>query len=912
MPVVRPLRWIIIRYAAIAAGLPFLLMLLLGALWLIPQAKRDLEDNQRQLAVAVSTQAESYLLNTRAIISAIASFCADSETPAGLERVQRTLDRNVRGLKRLKAGYLVDGNGRIVALSMAEGSAHQQDLIGVDLSQNPLYLATIGDRKEQWSNTYLSLVGGGISVALAVPLGDKVFIGELELGRLSRYLDQVSIFKNQQIFVLDQHGQVIADRDGSFTAQQLNLNNIPLVRLGVSEKRPLTGTFTLQGSQVIGSLYQIPDTGWSVLVAQPRQEAYRRILTSANIAALGLIAALFLAVALALHFARKTTRRFEDLAVHALRVEQSGEAVSWPQGGIEEFNDLAASLQRMSGALQERACLLQEQVYEREKVEAELREKNEELAAIEEELRQQVDELFAAQRELKNSEEAYRTVADWTYDWEYWLSPEKKFLYMSPACERITGHEAADFLADPELLERIIHPEHRTRMQEHLDACGAPAAESPQDLELMEFKLLARDGSTIWIEHSCRSVFSEKGDYLGRRACNRDVTERRILEQQLSQQQKLEGIGLLAGGIAHDFNNMLLPILFCAEMIGEQHPEDELTRKRSGMILEAANRAKDLVRQLLTFSHKQELQFQSLDLNEVIGGFSGMLRRTIRENVELREQLSGTPCGIMADRIQIEQILLNLAVNAMDAISGNGRIVVETGHVVLEDEYCHLHPGTVPGKYVLLAFGDSGCGMSDATLAHIFEPFFTTKPTGSGTGLGLSTTYGIVKQHGGNIDVSSTVGAGTTFRIYLPSVESSAATCAPEIAQAAGALPRNGNILVVEDNAMVLEMVREVLERSGYLVLAASHPEEALEMMRTRSEPMDLLLSDVVMPQMSGPELHERLNELLPGLRGLFMSGYASSQVVHKGALREGVNFIAKPFTSEELLAKVGDFLASG
>jgi len=908
MPV-RPLRLIIARYAVASAGLPFLIMLLLGWLWLIPQANRDLDNNQRQLAVAVANQVESYLGNARTSVASIASFCDGEDIPRDLKGVQRTLDNNVRILKRLKSCYLVDKNGRINAISITGAPPRQQELVGVDLSRNPLFISAVRQGTEQWSDSYLSIVGGGISVALAVPLRDGVLIGELDLDRLSQYLDKISIIENERIFVLDRRGQVIADRSGKYTAQQWNLSNYPLVSRGLRDNRLFTGNFLFEGRKMAGSLYRIPGLSWSVLVAQPRAAARSQLLTSARIAGLGLITALLLSGSLVFPFTRTLIRRLEQLAEHARSVAAGKASLAWPSSQIAEFNNLAGSLQRMSGTLHERAELLEEQVREREKVEEALRGRNEELASAEEKLRQQVDELFSAQEELKHSEEAYRTVADWTYDWEYWLSPEKKFIYTSPSCERITGYLPQEFLADPELIVRITHPDDRESMREHFDACVAPGGLHLMDLEALEFKLEARDGTILWIEHSCRPVFSTQGQYLGRRACNRDITERRILERQVHQQQKLEGIGLLAGGIAHDFNNILLPILVCAEMIEMDTTADDQVQRRANMILEAGHKAKNLVKQLLTFSHKQELQTQHYDLNEIVGSFSGMLRRTIRENIELKEHLSSTPCRILADRVQIEQILLNLAVNAMDAISDNGGISVETGHLVFEDEYCRLHPGIMPGKYVMLAFSDTGSGMDDATLTHIFEPFFTTKPVGRGTGLGLSTTYGIVKQHGGTIDVYSTRGRGTTFRIYFPEVTSlEDVEVKPTVTQDLEPV-RSGVILVVEDNAMVLSMVREILEKRGYLVLAAALPEEALELARATDSSLDLLVSDVVMPQMSGPDLYEILTELRPGLRGLFMSGYASSSVVHKGQLKEGVNFIAKPFTSEALLDKVNEFL---
>jgi CheY-like chemotaxis protein len=263
------------------------------------------------------------------------------------------------------------------------------------------------------------------------------------------------------------------------------------------------------------------------------------------------------------------------------------------------------------------------------------------------------------------------------------------------------------------------------------------------------------------------------------------------------------------------------------------------------------------------------------------------------------------------DRTQIEQILLNLAVNAQDAITANGRIVIETGHLVLDDEYCSRHPGSRPGRYVLLAFSDNGSGMNDEILAHIFVPFYTTKPVGHGTGLGLSTVYGIVKQHEGYIDAQSKPGQGTTFRIYLPESTDSDGTADVAAILPVQGLATTGTILLVEDNLMVMEMVRDLLEMHGHRVLCSDTPEAAIELARANAAGIDLLVSDVVMPQMNGPELYGCLSEIIPGLKALFMSGYANNLSVHNGLLEEGVNFIAKPFTSETLLDHVDRIMES-
>jgi PAS domain S-box-containing protein len=392
----------------------------------------------------------------------------------------------------------------------------------------------------------------------------------------------------------------------------------------------------------------------------------------------------------------------------------------------------------------------------------------------------------------------------------------------------------------------------------------------------------------------------------------REEQRNRHLEEQLRHMQKIEAIGQLAGGVAHDFNNLLTPIFVYAGMIRRNYPEgDERIQKVDG-IISAAHKAKELTQKLLSFGRKQMLCMEVLDLNEVIDSFHDILRRTIREDIAI-EVLRYAPgrAHVLADRGQIEQILLNLAVNAQDAISGNGTVCVETGHVVLDDEYARLHPGARPGAYLLLSFSDNGCGMEDEVLRHIFEPFFTTKATGHGTGLGLATVYGIVKQHEGYIEVMSRVAEGTTFKIYLP--ESTIEATQEDVPQPAPKDVHHGptdtTILVVEDNEMVREMAVELLESFGFRVLVAEGPSRALEIVDSYVGHLNLLVTDVVMPEMNGPELYERLLPRRPGLPVLYISGYTSDVVIRSGTLEEEVNFLKKPFTTEQFMARIRQML---
>jgi PAS domain S-box-containing protein len=405
----------------------------------------------------------------------------------------------------------------------------------------------------------------------------------------------------------------------------------------------------------------------------------------------------------------------------------------------------------------------------------------------------------------------------------------------------------------------------------------------------------------------------ESAAHLASIAISRELNEgvRVRLEEQLLHVQKIEAVGQLAGGIAHDFNNLLTPIVGYAEMIKLSLPEGDPLIKRAEGIVAASLKARDLTQKLLSFGRKQMLCMDLLDLNEVLQSFQDILRRTIRENIRIDERLGSDAAMVMGDRGQLEQVILNLAVNAQDAISGNGTITIETGQVVLDDEYARIHPGIRLGRYVLLVFADDGCGMPEEVLQHIFEPFYTTKPLGHGTGLGLAMVYGIVKQHDGLVEVTSRVGKGTTFKIYLP-----AQTGEPQRTEGTVQLMTPGTdtaqqqtVLVVEDNAMVRDMAVELLTAAGYRVLAAESPLVALALAEHHAGVIDGLVSDVIMPEMNGLELYERLQERFPGLPVLFMSGYTSDVAIHGGTLEEGVNVLLKPFTTDQFLRRVREVL---
>jgi two-component system, cell cycle sensor histidine kinase and response regulator CckA len=502
---------------------------------------------------------------------------------------------------------------------------------------------------------------------------------------------------------------------------------------------------------------------------------------------------------------------------------------------------------------------------------------------------------------LRRSEARYRSLVESAAYGIYRSNMEGKFLDVNPALVSMLGYGSAEeVLALNPRREVFLSAEDHSKLMLEFRRRGR--------LDGVELKWKRKDGNVIAVRVSGRVVGPEGGPEEALEIIAEDITERRALEDQFRQAQKMEAVGRLAGGVAHDFNNLLLVISGYAEVMLEQLERESPLHQKAVAIQQSADRATTLTRQLLAFSRKQLLELKVVDVNAIVSDMERLLGPLIGENIELLPKLGNELGRTRADSGQLEQVLMNLVVNSKDAMPEGGRITITTENVTLDDSYRREHTFIKPGPYVMLSVSDTGVGMSKETQAQIFEPFFTTKEKGKGTGLGLSTVYGIVKQSGGYVFVQSELDRGSTFRIYLPRVDDPAETQGPtKTAQEA----TNGSetVLLVEDEESVRQLVKETLEAKGYCVMEAENGKAGLEVAQAYDGTIDMVITDVVMPGMSGRELAKKLVATRPNARVLYLSGYTEDSVVQQDVLGSGTSFLQKPFTLQTLAKKVREIL---
>ncbi|MGE5570026.1 MAG: ATP-binding protein, partial [Rhodospirillales bacterium] len=593
------------------------------------------------------------------------------------------------------------------------------------------------------------------------------------------------------------------------------------------------------------------------------------------------IAAMFL-------FAAGITRRIQNLEQRAGRLAQGREIAG--RAGRDEIARLEQSVGAASGLLSDRERALREAAAQ---LEERVQRRTAELAA-------EVAERKRAEEQLAEINQRLQAVIDASPLAIARIDLEGRVQSWNRAAEEMTGYKAE------EVVGRTI---------DTIDA-WAPML-TPERLEAMaqgktlngtEFTLRRKDASAMHMRVWTAPVRTAAGKVSGEIVVAADFSEQRRLQEQFIQAQKMEAIARLAGGAAHDFNNVITVISGYGQILRDAVADIPQLKEAAEEVLKAADRAAGLASQLLVFSRRQVIQPQVLDLNVVVSNLKRMLGRILGEDIELEAKLTADLGLVRADPGQLEQVIVNLALNARDAMPEGGRLTIETTNTQL-DEASARRLGLPPGPYTVIAVSDTGAGMSPEVQSHMFEPFYTTKERGRGTGLGLSTAYGIVKQHGGEILVHSELGRGSTFTIYLPqTAEAAAAPAAGETA--AAPLPQGSEtVLVVEDEEGVRKLVRSVLELNGYRVLEADSGETAMEISAAHDEKIDLLVTDVVMPKMSGRELADALGLLRPDIKVLFLSGYADRAIIEHGILDTGAAFMQKPFTPQDLARKVREVL---
>jgi two-component system, cell cycle sensor histidine kinase and response regulator CckA len=559
---------------------------------------------------------------------------------------------------------------------------------------------------------------------------------------------------------------------------------------------------------------------------------------------------------------------------------------------------------QIAHALSEKWWLHQESLGKMEELESRVAARTRELQQTNHALQNEVAQHQRAEEAMREAEAKYRGIFENAIDGIYQSTPDGRYLAVNVALAKMYGYEhPEDMMSGVSDIQHQIYvdPALRERFTQEINSTGLVRG--------LEYQVRRRDGSALWVSESARVVRGPDGAVHHYEGFIEDINTRKRFEAQLFQSQRMETVGKLAGGVAHEFNSILTAIIGQSELLLVDLPAGSPLIKNATEITQAAGRAAALTRQLLAYGRKQILQPETLDLNRVLASMEGGFRHIMGDGVHIQIVPAPGLQAVKADAGQIEQVIMNTVINARDAMPNGGKLTLETANVSFEPESVGRYPELKAGHYVMLAITDTGAGMTEEVKARVFEPFFTTKGVGQGAGLGMSSSYGIVKQSGGHISVYSETGRGATFKIYLPQVEQPAQS--PVQVLHSPALPRGTEtILLVEDDPALREMAGTLLKRLGYTVWAAANGIEALSLKQQRGVGhIDLLFTDVVMPHMSGKELADRVRSLYPHTRILFTSAYTESAIVHQGVLNKGVLLLQKPFTPSALARKVREVL---
>jgi PAS domain S-box-containing protein len=958
----KSLRSVLTWQSLLAFTLPLAIAVVACLLWAVPQIRQDAGARQIMLANAISLQVKSHLEAGAAMIKASAAL--NLSDPAHPDQSRQQLNAMLNATDALSSMYVVTSDGKISLVSLKKGTQnHLNDLTNINLSHNPLFIKISNNKSALWSETFLSVITGGSTVAYGAPGKNAIVIGEIDLTLLSTFLKQISTPDSGLIMIIDHSGQVVADNSGTYTAQQFNISNIPLIRSGINSDAPTTGHFSFDGHEMTGSIVQIPGVDWHVVIARSDISLYRTSLTITLVILAGILAALSCGIATSIYQARTLAERFNELTSHARDIAEGNRTKNWPTSEITEFNQLSADLQDMSKQLQYSETLyrtLFDQLpdgvilwtvpslrpfqfnaaahtmlgYSRdefatltvsdfdvqlghngviemlEKVhhngtcnfEAEHRSKSGDsrymlvtlrlLELAEQPLilatHRDVTELRHSTRTL----ELYRYALDSARDSIFLLGRDARFQYVNDAVCTLLGYSRQELL---EMHVFDIDPDFPAEVwQTHWNELRQ------QDDMGVETKHLTRDGRLIPVEINIR-LFTFRGvEYLLSMA--RDLTERHKfederlkLEQQLLHAQKMESLGVLAGGIAHDFNNILMAIIGNADLALMRINKESPAVQNLQRIEHAAARAADLAKQMLAYSGKGKFVVEDIDLNTILNEMLHMLEVSISKKAVLRLTPHTSLPTIEADATQIRQVVMNLVINASEAIGDkSGVIAISTGCMECDHRYLSnvwLDENLSEGLYVYLEIADTGCGMDKETMAKLFDPFFTTKFTGRG--LGMAAVLGIVRGHKGAIKVYSEPGRGTTFKILLPA--SSRAVTHVNDVQEIDLWQGTGTVLLVDDEEIVRGIGSELLKELGFTTLTANDGREALEVFKSNPD-ITLVILDLTMPHMDGEQCYRELRQLKPDIKVIISSGYNEQEVSQKFVGKGLAGFIQKPY----------------
>jgi PAS domain S-box-containing protein len=808
-------------------------------------------------------------------------------TPTASRRdaAQRALDGERTRNRQVVIVELWDRRGGRVALSEATGAS----------------APSLG-RREVVTGTFAH----GALIGPLVASGDTVFM-ETRVPVLRTPSDTVGFVRTISRLNTDQSGRLIraligpravllaGNPDGGLWTDLRSRVDGPR---GIGAPGVATEATDANGTRWIGAVTIVPRMGWQVWVAQPRQVVLaqaREFLLRIGVIALALIALGTLAASiLSAHIVAPlldVTRAANDIArgEYSRRVEVARN---------DEVGQLASAFNIMATEIQTATANLEQQQTELEMQQAEVEAANLEL-----------QETLVLATEARDAAERSRVrtaaVVAASLDCIITIDGDGQVVEFNPAAERTFGYSAAQAIGKP-LHDLNIPPSHREAHKRGL-ARLMQTGDGPILGVRMEMPAMRADGTEFPVELAITSVPIDGPPLFT--GFLRDLSRNKALEEQLQQSQKMEAVGRLAGGVAHDFNNILTVILSYTDLLLSEQTGNATLRDDVGHVRSAAERAAALTRQLLAFSRKQVMHPTVLDVNAVVGEMHAMLGRVIREDVRLETKLGGALWPVCVDRSQLEQVLMNLAVNARDAMPNGGSLLIETANVVIDAGHVARHPGAMPGRQVVLSVTDTGVGMNTATRERAFEPFFTTKGPGKGTGLGLSTVYGIVKQSGGSICVQSEPGRGTSFKVYFPRHEGTVNGAVPVQDEPVMAR-RDATVLLVEDDDAVRGATRRLVERFGYEVVEAPDAEIALALIRANDADFDLVLTDAVMPGMSGLQLAETLGVERPMLPLILVSGYTEDAISRGGPLAPNAVFLEKPFTVHALSRTIADVLS--